>query len=236
MYKGKKIGIVIPCYKVSKLINQVIKEIPNFVDNVYVVDDKCPQNSVKCIKSKSRKIKKIFRDKNGGVGAAVKDGYKFSLKDKNYMTIRIDGDAQMDLKLIKHFIDPIIEKKGEFLKGNRFMDLNFLKKMPFLRIIGNIFFSLIGNFVTKNFKIFDYLNGYTSIKNSALTKVIKKNLDDDYFFDTILIYQLSRLNIKILDVPMPAKYENEESNINIVATGLIFVFKNLKFLLGLQKS
>ena len=52
--------------------------------------------------------------------------------------------------------------------------------MPFLRIIGNIFFSLIGNFVTKNFKIFDYLNGYTSIKNSALSKVIKKNLDDDF--------------------------------------------------------
>lgn len=236
MYKGKKIAIVIPCYKVSKLINQVIKEIPSFVDNVYVIDDKCPQNSVKCIKSKSRKIKKIFREKNGGVGAAVKDGYKSSLKDKNYITIRIDGDAQMDLKLIKNFMDPILEKKGEFIKGNRFMDLNFLKKMPFPRIIGNIFFSLIGNFVTKNFRIFDYLNGYTSIKNSALSKVIKKNLDDDYFFDTILIYQLSKLNIKILDVPMPAKYENEESNINIVVTGLIFLFKNFRFLLGLQKN
>ena len=108
--------------------------------------------------------------------------------------------------------------------------------MPFPRIIGNIFFSLIGNFVTKNFRIFDYLNGYTSIKNSALSKVIKKNLDDDYFFDTILIYQLSKLNIKILDVPMPAKYENEESNINIVVTGLIFLFKNFRFLLGLQKN
>ena len=111
------------------------------------------------------------------------------------------------------------------------MDLNFLKKMPFLRIIGNIFFSIIGNLITKNFKIFDFLNGYTSIKNSALSKVIKKNLDDDYFFDTILIYQLNSLNIKILDIPMKAKYENEESNINIVITGLSFVFKNLKFLL-----
>lgn len=231
MYKRKKIALVIPCYKVSKIINSVIKEIPVFVDKIYVVDDKCPENSVKCIKSKSRKIKKIFRNKNGGVGAAVKDGYKFSLKDKNHITIRIDGDAQMDLKLIKYFIDPIIEKKGEFLKGNRFMDLNFLKKMPFLRIIGNIFFSTIGNLITKNFKIFDFLNGYTSIKNSALSKVIKKNLDDDYFFDTILIYQLNSLNIKILDIPMKAKYENEVSNINIVITGLSFVFKNLKFLL-----
>ncbi len=235
MYKKKKIAIVIPCYKVSKLINNVINDIPSFVDKVYVVDDKCPENSVKCIKSKSKRIIKIFRNKNGGVGAAVKDGYKHSLKDKNHITIRIDGDGQMDLKLIKHFMDPIIEDKGEFLKGNRFINLNIFKKMPFLRVVGNIFFSIIGNLITKNYKIFDFLNGYTSINNKALSRVIKKNLDDDYFFDTILIYQLSRLNVRILDVPMKAKYESEESNLNIVTTGFSFIFKNLEFLLGFKK-
>lgn len=235
MYKKKKIAIVIPCYKVSRLINNVIDDIPNFVDKIYVVDDKCPENSVKCIKSRSRKIIKIFRNKNGGVGAAVKEGYKYSLKDKNHITIRIDGDGQMDLKLIKYFMDPIIEDKGDFLKGNRFINLNIFKKMPFLRVIGNIFFSIIGNLITKNYKIFDFLNGYTSINNKALSRVIKKNLDDDYFFDTILIYQLSRLNIRILDVPMKAKYESEESNLNIVTTGISFIFKNLKFLLGFKK-
>lgn len=235
MYKKKKIAIVIPCYKVSRLINNVIDDIPSFVDKIYVVDDKCPENSVKCIKSRSRKIIKIFRNKNGGVGAAVKEGYKYSLKDKNHITIRIDGDGQMDLKLIKYFMDPIIEDKGEFLKGNRFINLNIFKKMPFLRVIGNIFFSIIGNLITKNYKIFDFLNGYTSINNKALSRVIKKNLDDDYFFDTILIYQLSRLNIRILDVPMKAKYESEESNLNIVTTGISFIFKNLKFLLGFKK-
>jgi dolichol-phosphate mannosyltransferase len=235
MYKKKKIALVIPCYKVSNLINQVIKSIPSFVDKIYVIDDKCPENSVGCIKSKSRKIIKIFRNINGGVGAAVKDGYRFSLRDNNHITIRIDGDGQMDLKLIKLFIDPIIEKKVEFLKGNRFMDLNFLKNMPFLRIVGNILFSIIGNLMTKNIKIFDFLNGYTSINNNALRKVLRKNLDDDYFFDTILIYQLSKLKIKILDVPMKAKYENEISNINILITGLSILYKNLVFFLGIKK-
>ena len=108
MYKTKKIGLVIPCYKVSKSINNVIKNIPNFIDNIYLVDDKCPENSLKNLKTKSKKIKKIFRSKNGGVGAAVNDGYKFSLRDKNFITVRIDGDGQMDLKLINNFIDPII--------------------------------------------------------------------------------------------------------------------------------
>ena len=69
MYKNKKIALVIPCYKVSKHINDVIKNVPNFIDKIYIVDDKCPESSVKYIKSKSRKIKKIFRNINGGVGA-----------------------------------------------------------------------------------------------------------------------------------------------------------------------
>ena len=141
----------------------------------------------------------------------------------------------MDIKHIKKFIDPIIDRTAEFTKGNRFKDLSFLKNMPYLRIIGNIFFSIIGNLMTKNIIIFDFLNGYTCISNRALNKVLKKNLDDDYFFDTVLIYQLSILKIKILDIPMKAKYENEKSNINILKTGFSFIFKNLLFSLGVKK-
>jgi dolichol-phosphate mannosyltransferase len=235
MYKGKKIALVIPCYKVSTIINDVIRSLPNFIDRIYVVDDQCPENSVKNIKSKSKKIKKIYRNINGGVGAAVKEGYRFSLRENNHITVRIDGDGQMDLKLIKDFIDPIIDNKAEFTKGNRFMELTFIKKMPFLRILGNIFFSLIGNFIVRDTKIFDFLNGYTSINNRALRKVLKTNLDDDYYFDTALIYQLNRLKIKILDVPMKARYENEKSNINILKTGLSFLYKNFLFFLGIKK-
>ena len=141
----------------------------------------------------------------------------------------------MDLKLIKNFIDPILNKEAEFVKGNRFMNLTFLQKMPFLRILGNVFFSLIGNLITRNINFFDILNGFTSIDNSALRKVIKTNLDDDFFFDSVLIYQLLKLKIKVLDVSIKAKYEDEKSNINILTTGILFLFKNLCFILGIKK-
>ena len=78
-------------------------------------------------------------------------------------------------------------------------------------------------------------NTKCSIKNSALKKVIKTNLDDDYYFDTILIYQLIKLENRILDVKMTAKYENEESNINVISTGFSFLIKNILFLIGLKK-
>ena len=227
MYKNKKIAVVIPCYKVSKFINKVISKLPKFIDNIYVIDDACPDKSVKKIYSRSKKIKKIYRKQNGGVGAAVKDGYKHSLKDKNDITVRIDGDDQMDPKLIYKFIDPIINKKANFTKGNRFTNFNFLKEMPFLRIFGNTLFSLIGMILISNYKVFDFQNGYTSINNKSLKRVLKKKLDDDFFFENSLIYNLSKLKIKILDIDMKANYGKEESNLNIFSTGFTILYKYL---------
>ena len=230
MIKKNKIAVVIPCYRVSNNINKVISTLPKFIDKIYLVDDACPENSVKNIKFKSKKIIKIYRKINGGVGAAVKDGYRFSIKDKNNITVRIDGDGQMKPKLIKKFVQPIVNNKAEFTKGNRFKDLSFIKVMPLSRIIGNIFFSIFGNIITRNFKIFDFLNGFTCISNKSLRRVLKKKLDNDYYFDTALVCNLSKLKVKILDIKMKAVYENEKSNINIFTTGFIILFKNIIFL------
>lgn len=227
MYENKKIAVVIPCYKVSKFINKVISKLPKFIDNIYVIDDACPDKSVKKIYSKSKKIKKIYRKKNGGVGAAVKDGYKLSLKDKNDITVRIDGDDQMDPKLISDFIKPIIDGKADFTKGNRFLNFRFLIEMPILRIVGNIFFSTLGMILTRNYRIFDIQNGFTCIENKVLRKVLRKNLDDDFFFENSLIYNLSKMKLKILDINMKANYGKEKSNLNIITTGSVILYKNI---------
>lgn len=227
MFKKKKIAVVIPCFKVSEFINKVISTLPSFIDNIYVVDDACPENSVQKIKFKSKKIKKIFRRKNGGVGAAVKDGYRYSIKDQNDITVRIDGDGQMDPKLISDFIKPIIDGKADFTKGNRFQNFTFLKEMPISRIIGNIFFSTLGIILTSNYKIFDFQNGFTCIENKVLRKILQKNLDDDFFFENSLIYNLSKMNFKILDINMKANYGKETSNLNILTVGSIILYKNI---------
>lgn len=39
------IGVVIPCYKVSAHIVELLQKIGNEVDAIYVVDDCCPEKS-----------------------------------------------------------------------------------------------------------------------------------------------------------------------------------------------
>ena len=67
MYKNKKISVVIPTYKVSKHIKEVVSTLPKFVDNIIAVDDKCPQNSADIVKN-MEKVIIVYHEVNQGVG------------------------------------------------------------------------------------------------------------------------------------------------------------------------
>jgi glycosyltransferase involved in cell wall biosynthesis len=63
------ISVVIPSYKVSKYILDVIKDIPEFVNHIIIVDDKCPQNSGQIAKtSTDNRVIICYHEKNLGVG------------------------------------------------------------------------------------------------------------------------------------------------------------------------
>lgn len=231
----KKISVIIPCYKGSKTIISVIKKIPKFVEKIYIVDDKCPEKTGLKVKKElknNKKIRVIFRNKNLGVGAAMKDGYAMSIKDKMHISVKIDSDGQMDPLLIKKFIDPLIKNGFDYSKGNRFYTLKNLNKMPFKRVLGNIFFSYLAKVTTKNFKIFDFHNGYTAIKNSVLKTINYNELDDTFFFETHMLFKLKKENKKITQINMVPVYENEKSNLNDFEIGLKFLYNHFKLLIG----
>jgi glycosyltransferase involved in cell wall biosynthesis len=122
-----KIGVVIPCFKVKDHILKVIDLIPLFIDHIYIIDDCCPQGSGKHVHlnlQDNGKIKIIYHSINLGVGGAVKTGYKEALNDDCDVVVKIDGDGQMDPRLILNFIKPIIYGAADYSKGNRFSLLN----------------------------------------------------------------------------------------------------------------
>ena len=67
MISNKKIAVVIPCFKVSRQINEVLVSLPKFIDDVIVVDDACPEKSGNISKKlKQDNIQVIFHKKNKG--------------------------------------------------------------------------------------------------------------------------------------------------------------------------
>jgi glycosyltransferase involved in cell wall biosynthesis len=165
-----RVGVVIPCYKVSQHLLSVLNSIPEWVDRIYLIDDACPQNSVQVTLAKTSdpRIVPILLKSNIGVGGAVKSGYVRCLDDEIDIVVRVDGDGQMDLKMIQALLHPILSGDADFTKGNRFFNIEDLVKMPKRRIFGNIVLSFFSKFSSGYWDIFDPNNGFNAIILSPL--------------------------------------------------------------------
>ncbi len=222
-------AVIIPCYKVKKHILSVIKSIGNEVDLIVVVDDNCPENSGKFVEKNctDSRVKVIFNDKNLGVGGAVKNGYKYALKKEIDIFVKLDGDGQMSPKLIGKIIKPIINEEADYVKGNRFFDIESIQKMPVIRIFGNSMLSLINKFVNGYWNLMDPTNGFVAIHKNALKLIPLEKIENRFFFESDMLFRLSIIKAVVVDVPMMAHYANEKSNLSISHSAFSFPFKYL---------
>lgn len=230
MRKDMKVAVVIPCYKVKKHILDVINNIGNEVAIIYVVDDKCPELSGEYVQQNciDPRVKVIFNNENKGVGGAVISGYLASLEDNVDIVVKLDGDGQMDPSLIGDFINPISKEFADYTKGNPFYDVESLKPMPKIRLFGNTVLSFMTKFSSGYYNIFDPTNGYTAISSFALKKINLDKLSKRYFFESDILFRLNLINAKVVDVPMDAIYEDEESNLHIKKIVFPFLKGHLK--------
>lgn len=212
-----KIAVVIPAYRVKDKIIDVVSSLQQYIQLIIVVDDKCPEGSGIFLKQslEDERLKVIFNTENLGVGGAMKAGFQEALKNQADIIVKLDGDGQMDANFIPELIKPLLEGTADFTKGNRFHNPRYISQMPFIRLFGNSCLSLINKVVTGYWSIMDPTNGFVAIKSTVLENLELDKLSNRYFFESDLLFRLSIQSSVVADVPMPAKYEDENSSLNI---------------------
>ena len=213
MYEQKVIAVVIPAYKVSNHIAELLKALPNFIDAVYVVDDNCPDQSGLHAEGIDDRVSVIFRKENGGVGAATKTGFTEALDGGADVIVKMDGDGQMSPLLIESLIKPVIANEAEFSKGNRFSSARNLEKMPKARVFGNAVLSILGKASTGYWGVIDFTNGFLAISSQTIRDINLGKLHDKYFFESDLMFRAGIRNVNLAEVSMKARYGSEKSNL-----------------------
>ena len=211
------IAVVIPSFRVTDHILEVLKNIGPEVERIYVIDDACPDKSGEFVKkhSKDKRVQVLFHEINQGVGGAVVTGYKAALQDNIDVVVKVDGDGQMDPGLILTIAKPVLEGNADYSKGNRFDSLENLFLMPKTRIFGNAVLSLWSKLSSGYWNITDPTNGFTAIHRQALEAIQLDKLRKTYFFESDLLFRLSIVNAVVMDVPMVSVYGNEKSNLKL---------------------
>jgi glycosyltransferase involved in cell wall biosynthesis len=224
-----RVAVVIPSYKVKRHILGVIAAIGPEVERVYVVDDCCPEDSGACVRAAlaDARVRIIRHAENQGVGGAVMTGYRAALDEGMDIIVKVDGDGQMDPRLIPHFVAPIVDGEADYTKGNRFFDLEEIRVMPKVRLFGNAVLSFLTKISSGYWNLFDPTNGYTAIHRDVARHLPLHKISRRYFFETDMLFRLNTLRAVVVDVPMDARYGQEVSNLRVRAVAGEFLAKNL---------
>jgi glycosyltransferase involved in cell wall biosynthesis len=212
MYRDKKISLVIPAYNEEKLIRPTLENVPPVIDRVYVVDDCSPdkQNDVilACAKADPR-ITLLRHEVNQGPGGAIITGYRQSAQDGYDITVVVGGDHQMDLSEVHSFLDPIIDGRANYVKGNRFILKTLedtLTKMPKIRLVGNWIISALTKIASGYYKTMDVVEGYTAISRLAIETINWDKAWKRYGYPMDFLIRMNAYGFKILDIPRTAIY------------------------------
>lgn len=203
-----------PAYKAALTLERTYREIPfDLVDEVILVDDHSPDNTVEVAKALG--IKHVIRhDINKGYGGNQKTCYKKALELGGDIVIMLHPDYQYTPLLLTAMISIIGNGLYPVVFGSRILGKGARKGgMPLYKYVANRFLTLFQNTMLWE-KLSEYHTGYRSFSREVLEKVPFDRCDDDFVFDNEMIAQIFWAGFEIGEITCPTKYFEEASSIN----------------------
>jgi glycosyltransferase involved in cell wall biosynthesis len=219
MYENKSIAIVVPAYNEASQIGKVIMGIPDFVDKIVIINDGSKDNTKAVVEQYQKQNDRIIlldHPENLGVGAAIITGYNWVKEHDFDVAVRMDGDGQMNPEDLTALINPIVENRTDYAKGNRLFTGEAYQNMPKARYFGNAFLSLLTKIVSGYWHVSDFQSGYTAINKKALKTVDWNRMYTDYGQPNDLLVRLNVYNFRVTDIPVEPVYNvGEQSGLKI---------------------
>jgi len=219
MFKDNKIGVVVPAYNEEKLISRTIETMPDFVDKIIVVDDKSKDSTpeiVKKIAEKNDKVVNIRHNVNKGVGGAISTGYIWCRDNDIDIAVVMAGDGQMDPSDLPNLLNPVIEDKTDYAKGNRLVTGEAWKKIPHTRYLGNSALTFLTKIASGYWHVTDSQTGYTALNKKALHLLPIEDIYPRYGMPNDFLVTLNIYGMRVMDVPVNPIYGiGEKSGIKL---------------------
>lgn len=219
MYKDKSICAVIPAHNEATQIGKVIETMPEFVDQMVIVDDASRDETIDVVKRyqhDNKKIELIIHETNQGVGGAITTGYKWARDSEIDVTVVMAGDGQMDPENLVNVIEPVADGSADYSKGNRLFYGDAWNMIPHYRYLGNSILSLLTKIASGYWHIADSQSGYTAISLIALKRINLDGIYKNYGMPNDLLIKLNQFDFRVRDVHIKPVYNiGEKSGIRL---------------------
>lgn len=207
LFKEKKCCVIIPTYNNHQTIQQVIKDVQEYTDQVIVVNDGSTDNTPELL-NEVEGIYVVGYEKNKGKGFALRTGFKEAWKLGYEYAITIDSDGQHFASDLPTFINAIDENPNAIIIGNRNMEQ---EGIPSKSSFGNRFSNFWFKFET-GIKMPDTQSGYRLYPLKPLSKMFF--FTRKYEFEIEVIVRAAWKGVDVTDVPIQIYYAPVETRVS----------------------
>jgi glycosyltransferase involved in cell wall biosynthesis len=207
LFKAKKCCVIIPTYNNHQTIQQVIKDVLVYTDQILVVNDGSTDNTAELI-NEFNQIDVVSYPKNKGKGYALRQGFKAAWEDGYEYAITIDSDGQHFATDLPNFVEAIDENPNTIIIGNRNMEQDGI---PGKSSFGNRFSNFWFKFET-GIKMPDTQSGYRLYPLKPLSKMFF--FTKKYEFEIEVIVRAAWKGVKVTDVPIQIYYAPIETRVS----------------------
>lgn len=208
----KRISVVIPTLNENGNIKHVFPNIPEYVDEIIVIDGNSTDGTREEI-LKHKPNTKIFNVTPTGKGDALRMGFEKSTGD---IIIMMDADGSHRFSEFPTLLEPVLNGH-DVSKGSRFLPNGGSEDFTAFRRMGNQIFVGMVN-VMYGAKITDICYGYCAFKRHAIAAMDCKS--SGFEIETEQSIRMIKTGLKIKEFPsVEQKRISGESNLNAITDG-----------------
>jgi hypothetical protein len=217
MYKGQTITVIIPCLNEEQGIEQIMKRMPEFVDETIVVDNGSTDRTSEVA---GRYGATVIREDVRGYGRAYKTGFGSAKCD---LIVTLDGDQSYPPDAISYLLEAFLHLEVDFLNTSRF-PVRDPKAMSFMNKMGNLVLSLVMSILYFRW-VRDSQSGMWVFRRSIL-KDMTLTSDGMAFSEEVKIEALKSDKVRFAEISIQYSSRLGETKLNLWRDG----FNNLWFL------
>ena len=223
MYRECKITLVIPCLNEEEGIQEVLAQVPEFVDEVIVVDNDSTDGTGEIAHQMGARV---IRETVRGYGRAYKTGLLHAQGD---IIVTLDGDRSYPVDSVSYLLEALLNSKVGFVSASRFPIQN-PESMSFKNLVGNKVLSWIMSVLYLR-RIRDSQSGMWIFYKDALKQMDLRS-DEMAFSEEIKIEALCNPQIGFQEIPI--NYSNRAGEVKLRPwrdgwNNLTFLFKKRFF-------
>ncbi len=187
------VSVVIPTLNEARNLPWVLARIPQFVDELIIVDGHSSDQTVQVARAVRADVVVVMADRRGK-GAAIRAGFAVATAD---LIVMLDADGSMDPAEIGWYAT-LLGSSFDFVKGSRYITGGASDDLTWLRDHGNRVLTGLANAACHS-HFSDLCYGYVGLRRECLP--LLDLTSDGFEIETELVMRAARAGLRIAEVP-----------------------------------